>query len=59
MRVGILTFHCACNYGAVLQCYALQRFLVESGHDAIVVDYRPAAVADGIPAGTAGIRNHG
>ena len=47
MRVGILTFHCACNYGAVLQCYALQRFLVESGHDAVVVDYRPAAVADG------------
>lgn len=47
MRIGILTFHCACNYGAVLQCYALQRFLVESGHDAFVVDYRPAAVADG------------
>lgn len=47
MRIGILTFHCACNYGAVLQCYALQRFLVKSGHDAVVVDYRPAAVADG------------
>lgn len=47
MRIGILTFHCACNYGAVLQCYALQRFLVQSGHDAVVVDYRPAAVADG------------
>ena len=25
----------------------MQRFLVESGHDAVVVDYRPAAVADG------------
>ena len=47
MRIGILTFHCACNYGAVLQCYSLQRFLVESGHDAVVVDYRPVAVADG------------
>ena len=24
MRIGILTFHCAHNYGAMLQCYALQ-----------------------------------
>lgn len=47
MKVGILTFHFACNYGAVLQCYALQRFLSTFGHDVEVLDYRPSAVADG------------
>ena len=40
MRVGILTFHRAWNYGAVLQCYALQQTLKEMGHDAYVIDYR-------------------
>ena len=25
MKIGILTFHCAHNYGAVLQCYALHQ----------------------------------
>lgn len=27
MNIGIITFHRAYNYGAVLQCYALQRIL--------------------------------
>jgi len=39
MRIGILTFHRAHNYGAVLQCYALQEFLKSQGHDVEVVDY--------------------
>lgn len=47
MRIGILTFHFACNYGAVLQCFALQRFLSSCGHEVEVLDYRPSAVADG------------
>ena len=41
MKIGILTFHCAHNYGAVLQCYALQEFLCSIGHDVCVVDYKP------------------
>lgn len=41
MKVGILTFHCAHNYGAVLQCYALQEYLRSVGHDVYVIDYRP------------------
>ncbi len=41
MRIGILTFHCAHNYGAVLQCYALQETLKGMGHDVDVIDYRP------------------
>lgn len=41
MRIGILTFHRALNYGAVLQCYALQQVLKEMGNDVEVIDYRP------------------
>ena len=40
MKIGILTFHRAYNYGAVLQCYALQQFLKSLGHDVEVIDYR-------------------
>lgn len=40
MRIGILTFHRAYNYGAVLQCYALQQYLSSLGHDVEVIDYR-------------------
>lgn len=40
MKVGILTLHRANNYGAALQCYALQETLSQLGHDAWVIDYR-------------------
>lgn len=41
MRIGILTFHCAHNYGAVLQAYALQQYLLSNGHKVEIIDYRP------------------
>lgn len=41
MKIGILTFHWATNYGAVLQCYALQEYLREQGHDVEVINYKP------------------
>lgn len=47
MKIGILTFHFAKNYGAVLQCYALQEFLKSRGHEVKVVDYRPESLAGG------------
>ncbi|WP_455674284.1 polysaccharide pyruvyl transferase family protein [Phocaeicola sp.] len=40
MKIGILTFHRAHNYGAVLQCYALQEVLKSMGHDVWIIDYR-------------------
>lgn len=40
LRVGLLTFHRAYNYGAVLQCYALQQVLRELGHEVVLIDYR-------------------
>ena len=46
-RVGILTFHFARNYGAVLQCYALQQTLWALGFNAGVLDYRPRSIAKG------------
>lgn len=47
MKIGILTFHFVKNYGAVLQCFALQEFLKSHGHDVFVIDYRPRCLADG------------
>lgn len=41
MKIGILTFHRAINYGAVLQCYALTQALKKMGHDVWLIDYRP------------------
>lgn len=40
MKFGIMTFHRAVNYGAVLQTYALQTTLTELGIDSEVIDYR-------------------
>ena len=38
-KVGIITFHGAKNYGAVLQAYALQRSVEELGNECDIVDY--------------------
>ena len=40
MKIGILTFHAAHNYGAVLQCYALKEYLQSLGHEVTIIDYR-------------------
>ena len=44
MKIGILTFHRAHNYGAVLQCFALKEFLKELGHEVYVIDYQPGYI---------------
>lgn len=40
MKIGILTFHRAHNYGAVLQAYALQTYLQSLNHTVEFIDYR-------------------
>ena len=40
-EVGIITFHCSNNYGAMLQAYGLKRFLQDSGTAAEIVRYEP------------------
>ena len=40
MKIGILTFHRAHNYGAMLQAYALSRLLSAYAQDVEFIDYR-------------------
>ncbi len=44
MKVGIITFHSAHNYGASLQTWAMQRFLTANGYEAEVVNYRNSKI---------------
>ncbi|OJF76371.1 MAG: hypothetical protein BKP49_07830 [Treponema sp. CETP13] len=42
MKIGIMTFWWSeDNYGQQLQCYALQKYLREAGHDAYLIRYDP------------------
>ena len=41
MKTGILTFHCADNYGAMLQAYGLKTFLKTVEPDTEIVPYAP------------------
>lgn len=40
MKIGIITFHAAFNYGSMLQAYALQTYLSRQGHDVEIINYR-------------------
>ena len=46
MKIGIFTFHCAHNYGAILQAFALQEYIRDLGHDVYIIDYRPKYLTD-------------
>lgn len=46
MKIGILTFHYAYNYGAVLQAEALLNFLSLKGYDVAFVDYKNKSIMD-------------
>jgi Polysaccharide pyruvyl transferase. len=39
MKIGILTYHQAENYGAILQAYALQQTIINFGLDCDIIDY--------------------
>lgn len=40
LRIAILTFSRACNYGAVYQAYSLKSYLEKMGHKVYILDYR-------------------
>lgn len=44
--IGIITFHRATNYGALLQTYALQKVIDNLGFDVKVIDYRCGGVGN-------------
>jgi len=48
MKIGIITFHCANNYGAVLQAVALQKFVSDIFPDSEIkiINYRPKSIID-------------
>lgn len=50
MKIGIVTYHSAKNYGAILQCYALQNVLDQCAkYDVHVVNYTPNVFYDYFP----------
>lgn len=46
MKIGIITFQCAHNYGAVLQAYALKEYLKSLGHSVNIINYRPCYIVN-------------
>lgn len=45
MKLGLLTFHTAANYGAALQAYAFEKFLNDKGYDCEYINYVNASRA--------------
>lgn len=43
-KVGILTFHCSDNYGAMLQAYALKTYLRRNNYQADLIRYEPISL---------------
>lgn len=39
MRIGIITLSCALNYGAMLQSFALYKYIKTIGHEPVIIDY--------------------
>lgn len=39
MKIGILTIHAACNFGANLQAYTSSNYLMTLGHDVKIINY--------------------
>lgn len=47
MKVGVITFHSANNYGATLQAWALQKVLKDMSMNTGIINYHPAVI-DGL-----------
>lgn len=47
MKIGIITFHAAINYGAALQVFALTQFLKQQGHQPEIINYCPTSDLQG------------
>lgn len=45
-KIGILTFHNAYNYGAVLQCYALQKSIANKNLKVEIINYNDLKIVD-------------
>ena len=45
-KIGIITIHRINNYGALLQAYALNKYLSNKGFDVKTIDFRTQRVAE-------------
>lgn len=43
-KIGLLTYHYSNNYGGVLQCYSLYKYLESKGLDVEIINYIPSYV---------------
>jgi len=46
IKAGIITFHCADNFGAVLQVYGLQEIIKEMNIEVEIIDFRPQELTE-------------
>lgn len=43
-KIGLITYHNPCNYGATLQAYATVKFFEELGFETLVINYVPSSM---------------
>lgn len=55
-KVAVITYHRNDNYGAMLQCYALQETLKKQGVEPVVIDYRCQVVEHPLSLGALRVR---
>ena len=46
MKIGILAYHSACNFGATLQLLSTYSYLKNNGHDPLVINWVPEDLED-------------
>lgn len=46
MKIGIITYHCVCNFGAQLQAVSTVGFLRRKGYDTVVIHWYPQDLDD-------------
>ena len=39
VKIGLITFHSSINYGAMLQAYAMQEYLLSCDYECVLIDY--------------------
>lgn len=44
MKIGLLTYHAACNFGANLQAYSTVSYFRNRGYDVVFINYLPASL---------------
>ncbi len=46
MKIGVLTYHSACNFGANLQALSTVSYFIDRGYDVLVIDWKTTELDD-------------